>query len=227
VNSNDYSIRSYSSEGEDILLKRIFEYRDIAQGGFYVDVGAHHPYRFSNTFFFYELGWSGINIDAMPDSMKLFSEVRTRDINLEVGISGTQEKLIYYMFNESALNGFDKDIALKRDGLANYFIVEHRHMRTAPLKEVLDVYLPHEQEIDFLSIDVEGLEHEVVTSNDWNTYRPKVILVEILYTDIDQIASNKTYLFLKKMGYTYFAKTFGTHVFIRNDFYEFRFHGLK
>lgn len=53
--------------------------------GFYVDVGAHHPMRFSNTYFFYRMGWSGINIDAMPGSMKEFKKYRRRDINLELG----------------------------------------------------------------------------------------------------------------------------------------------
>src|SRR6186713_1276577 len=73
-----YSI-SYSQEGEDLILKRFFSEKS---GGFYVDVGAHHPKRFSNTYMFYKEGWSGINIDAMPGSMKLFNKVRSKDINL-------------------------------------------------------------------------------------------------------------------------------------------------
>ena len=72
-----FSLKSYSQEGEDMILRRLFEKQKT---GFYVDVGAHHPKRFSNTFFFYKKGWSGINIDAMPNSMRLFDKIRPRDI---------------------------------------------------------------------------------------------------------------------------------------------------
>ena len=53
-----YSVKSYSQEGEDIILRNLFGNR---KDGFYVDVGAHHPMRFSNTYFFYKLGWNGCN----------------------------------------------------------------------------------------------------------------------------------------------------------------------
>ena len=98
----------YSQEGEDILLRRIFEDQTT---GFYVDIGAHHPKRFSNTCYFYELGWQGINIDALPGSMKVFKKFRPRDTNLEIAISEKEQNLTYYMFNEPALNGFSKSIS--------------------------------------------------------------------------------------------------------------------
>ena len=103
-----YATKIYSLEGEDMILARIFEGK---RDGFYVDVGAHHPKRFSNTYYFYKLGWNGINIDAMPNSMKAFKKERPRDINLELAINETNEKLTYYAFNDSALNGFSKDLS--------------------------------------------------------------------------------------------------------------------
>ncbi len=77
---SEYAIKSYSQEGEDMILARLFENQ---QNGFYIDVGAHHPQRFSNTYFFYKKGWRGINVDAMLGSMKLFNKIRSRDINIE------------------------------------------------------------------------------------------------------------------------------------------------
>ena len=74
---------SFSQEGEDLVLYRLLGHQTK---GVYVDVGAHHPYRFSNTFKFYLLGWSGINIDPLPGSKQLLDEKRPRDINLEAGI---------------------------------------------------------------------------------------------------------------------------------------------
>ena len=91
-----YSKKSYSQEGEDMILQRLFEKQKT---GFYVDVGAHHPRRFSNTYFFYKKGWCGINIDAMPNSMKRFNRSRPRDINIEKAISENEKILKYYGFN--------------------------------------------------------------------------------------------------------------------------------
>ncbi|MFM6346540.1 MAG: hypothetical protein ACKPFK_15520, partial [Dolichospermum sp.] len=88
---------SYSQEGEDLILARFFEKE---KNGFYVDIGAHHPQRFSNTYYFYLKGWSGINIDAMPGSMKIFDDLRPLDINLEIPISDKSEILTYYEFDE-------------------------------------------------------------------------------------------------------------------------------
>ena len=79
-----YSNISYSLQGEDMVLKELFADKNQ---GFYVDVGAHHPFRFSNTYLFYKKGWRGINIDAMPRSMELFDKFRPRDINIECGVA--------------------------------------------------------------------------------------------------------------------------------------------
>ena len=102
--------RSWSQEGEDMVLRRAFEKKKT---GFYVDVGAHYPMRFSNTNFFYSRGWSGINIDAMPGSMKKFEKYRRRDINLELGVAQEEGVLDYYVFNEPALNTFSVKLVEK------------------------------------------------------------------------------------------------------------------
>ena len=90
---NSHAGTYYSQEGEDILLSRIFGEQTE---GFYVDVGAHHPRRFSNTCFFYKRGWRGINIDALPGSMKVFQKLRPHDINLELAVSEREQVLTYY-----------------------------------------------------------------------------------------------------------------------------------
>ncbi|MFY9107190.1 FkbM family methyltransferase [Aliarcobacter cryaerophilus] len=220
---NDYGLGSYAQEGEDILLKRIFEYRNINDGGFYVDVGAHHPQRFSNTYFFYKRGWKGINIDATPGSMKLFNELRERDINLEFAVSDKQETLTYYMFNEPALNSFDKELSLKRNLLEHYSILETKNINTITLENILDKYLPKNQDIDFLSIDVEGFDFQVLKSNNWEKYSPKVVLIEILSKDIESMIGSEVYIYMKKLNYKYYAKSVHTHFFIKEDFFDFRF----
>lgn len=71
------SIASYSQEGEDVVLRRLF---DSQPSGFYVDIGAHHPVRLSNRYYFYRCGWRGLSVDAAPGSMEMFRRLRPRDI---------------------------------------------------------------------------------------------------------------------------------------------------
>lgn len=212
-----FSLKSYSQEGEDMILRRLFEKQKT---GFYVDVGAHHPKRFSNTFFFYKKGWRGINIDAMPNSMSLFNKIRPRDINLEIPISDKKQKLKYYMFNEAALNCFSKELAEKRNGKYDYKIISEKEMETSTLEEILEKHLPYDQEIDFMSIDVEGLDLQVLKSNNWRQFRPKFVLVEILGSSIKDITNSKEYKYLSGFEYEIFAKTVNTVILRRMDIKE-------
>ena len=202
---------SFSQEGEDLFLKRYF---GDQPNGFYIDIGAHHPKRFSNTFVFYQKGWSGINVDPLPNVMRLFRKERPRDINLELGISQMAGKLKYYMFNEPALNTFSADEANKKNGFRNYKIIDTKFIDTLPLSKVLTDYLPANQIIDFLTVDVEGLDLEVIRSNDWEKFRPRLVLVEDLKRgSLDEIQDNQVYLKMSEIGYALIGKTFNTLIF--------------
>ncbi|MDD5400399.1 MAG: FkbM family methyltransferase [Sulfurimonas sp.] len=214
-----YALKSYSQEGEDMILRRLFEKQQM---GFYVDVGAHHPKRFSNTYFFYKKGWKGINIDAMPNSMKLFNKIRPRDINIEKPVSDKKQVLTYYAFNEPALNGFSKELSQEYINLNNEFhLIFTKEIETVTLEDILNKYLPINQEIDFLSIDVEGLDFMVLKSNNFEKYQPKVILVEILGSNLYEIQNSEITVFLKNQGYCISAKTINTVLFIRSNFNKY------
>jgi len=213
----DFALQSYSQEGEDMILRRLFE---TQQKGFYVDVGAHHPKRFSNTYFFYKLGWNGINIDAMPESMILFDKIRPRDINIEKPISDKKQVLTYYAFNEPALNGFSKNLSEERDGTGGFFVKFTKDIETVTLEEILDVNLPKDQQIDFLSIDVEGLDFQVLRSNNFSKHKPKVILVEILENSLSEVEDNEISKYLKKYNYSIYAKTENTVFFVNIDYFN-------
>lgn len=206
------ALLSYAQEGEDLILHRLFQDRPR---GFYVDVGAHHPVRFSNTYFFYRRGWRGINIDAMPNSMILFNKLRKRDINLEQAVSAQPRRLTYFMLNDPALNGFSRTLSEKyvREGGGAYTILAEIPLETRTLAEILGKHLPAGQAIDFLSIDVEGWEMQVLESNDWERYRPAVILVEALDVPLEEIFANDIYTFLRRQGYDLWAKTLNTLFF--------------
>lgn len=209
---DSFSNLSYSQEGEDLILKRIFEGQN---SGYYVDVGAHHPKRFSNTYLFYKLGWRGINIDAMPGSMEIFKEIRPEDINLEIAVSDKEQTLVFHVFNEPALNTFDALIAEKFSLNKNFKIIEKRELKTFPLAEILNKYTPTGQRIDFMTIDVEGLDLKILHSINWSKHQPRIILIEDLNINIEKIFEGEIFKFLKPKGYSLFAKTCNTLIFLK------------
>lgn len=211
---DDYRQKCWGQEGEDLILARFFENK---RNGFYIDIGAHHPQRFSNTNLFYKLGWSGINIDAMPGSMKKFNISRERDINIEKPVTNIKQTMTYYGFNEPALNGFSKEISDERNGKGDWKLLFTTQIETERLEELLDKYLPLDQKIDFLTIDVEGFDYEVLLSNNFKKYKPTLILVEIYSNYIDELYENEIAKLLYSEGYKLYAKTANTVFFLINS----------
>jgi len=204
---------SYSQEGEDMILHRMFETKF---DGFFVDVGALHPIRFSNTYKFYKKGWRGINIDALPGSMGLFNQVRPLDINLEIPVSDQVEVLPFYVFNEPALNTFSKELADERASKPEYNIDKVINIETHSLAEILEKYLPAGQTIDFLTIDAEGFDYQILKSNNWEEFIPKIVLIES-ELDYDEMLLSELNQFMNAKGYSFFAKTVRTFFFKHNS----------
>ncbi len=201
-----YHRKSYAQEGEDLILARLFE-RETQ--GFYIDIGAHHPFRFSNTYFFYKKGWTGINIDAMPNSMAIFNRKRPKDINIEAAVSDTPITLTYYAFEEPALNTIDEE-GYKFHAANGSKLAFKKEIFTQRLDEILTKHLPLNQAISFMSVDVEGHDLQVLKSNDWSRFRPKIVLAEVLLKHMDEIMNDKVHHYLTQQGYTLVAKSVNT-----------------
>jgi FkbM family methyltransferase len=201
----------FAQEGEDMILRRAFGKR---KHGFYVDVGAHHPFRFSNTYLLYKKGWRGINVDATPGSMRLFERYRAGDINLEAAVAEVDSSLVFYLFSDHALNTCDARQAedAMREGAR---LIEQRRIDARPLKALLAQHLVGETTIDVMSVDVEGFDLQVLRSNDWTRYRPTLLLVERLGVRFPALLEDELYLYLKQQGYELYAKTVNT-VFFRD-----------
>lgn len=202
-------IKSYSQEGEDLILAR---FMDRKSNGFFIDIGAHHPMRFSNTYKFYRQGWRGINIDAMPGSMEAFRKLRPEDINLEIPVSNKPSILKYNIFNESALNTSEEVEAQKKDRANGFYILSTLKIRTVTIKEILDTYLPSNiKEIDFLTIDIESMDLNVLNFNDWDKYQSIFILIEQLKNNLEEIIKNsEIFTFMKSKVYSLIARSYNT-----------------
>lgn len=207
---DEYAIKSYSQEGEDMILNRIFEGK---RQGYYVDVGAHHPRRFSNTYFFYKRGWSGINVEPNPNGIRNFNADRSCDVNLQCGVSDCEGTLRYYYFDDPALNTFDESVVKLRLETTPYKLVKQDDIPVARLDSILKKYLPMGKQIDFLSVDVEGFDFSVLKSNDWNLFRPSCVLAEVLNATLEEAINGEIAQFMREQEYSVFARTYNTLIF--------------
>lgn len=200
------NFRSFSQEGEDLVLTRFL---DISKPGFYIDVGAHHPFRFSNTALLYENGWTGINIEPTPGAIHAFQKLRPRDINLACAISEQESKKTFFEFDESALNTFDFGRAqvIQREKL--YKLKSEVIVDTIPLSKIIQKYAA-KKTVDLLTIDVENYEMNVLKSIDWKVSQPRVIMIETLGYDLTNIGDSTVHQFLEELGYKIKARTFNT-----------------
>lgn len=188
-------IGSYAQWGEDLAIDAIL---GCPQDGFYVDVGANEPTELNNTKRFSLRGWAGINVEPDPATYSRLVEDRRRDVNLNVGIAGTPGTLEFYRFEPNFLSTFDHPTALSQLEISpGSKLVEVMQIPVMTLKSVLDEHLPPETRIDFFSVDVEGSDLEVLESNDWVRYRPRLVMVEL--TRSGQLIQD----YLDSVGYSY------------------------
>ena len=197
---------SWSQEGEDMVLRRLLESRPRGPG-FYVDVGAHHPTRFSNTCHWSRAGWRGINIEPNPEVQAAFARQQPRDINLCVGVSDSPGTLRYSMLDDPALNTFDETLAARHAATGRWKIVRTVEVPVRRLDAILAEYLPAGTAIDFLSIDVEGLDLQVLRSNEWQRWRPRHVLAEDHTLALDALETSALHSLMPGLGYRLVAKT--------------------
>lgn len=203
---------SQSQNCEDIILDRLVN--SLAGNkdnkGLYVDVGAHHPVRFSNTFRFYERGWRGINIDPLPNVMDVFNKYRSRDINLNIGCGEVEGEISYFSFEEPAYNTMDEAMANLYINNKVSILKEKIKVKVMPLKRIFSMHLG-KNEIDFMDLDVESYELQVLKGNDWNKYRPKIIVMESLMDvigDIRDVFKDEAVAYLNTQGYRMVSRAF-------------------
>ena len=163
---------SYAENREDVLLDRVFP-RGVE--GFYIDIGANVPVEGSITKHFYDLGWRGINIEP-SSAFEQLAAARERDINLNVGVSDRAGTLPFFEFAppSSTASTFSPEAAALHREAGLSFVERSVAVRT--LTDICAEYV--EGTIDFLSVDVEGHELQVLRGADWSRWRPRVVLVE-------------------------------------------------
>jgi FkbM family methyltransferase len=164
---------SYAQNGEDVRLNRIFGGQST---GFYIDIGACDPLLDSVTKHFYDAGWLGINVEPGDQAFRALEAARPRDRNHHVGLSDRPGLRMFHEAVDSlGMSSFNEDFVggLRRDGYA----CRAREVEVRTLSQLCEEEVGA-RAIDFLKIDVEGHEREVIAGGDWTRWRPCVVLVE-------------------------------------------------
>lgn len=205
--------KSFSQEGEDLFLIDFFKNQNR---GFYVDVGAFHPFRINNTYALYKKGFRGINIDISVTSIDLFNFARPDDINLNLGASNKIEKKIFFSKkNLSFHNTFSKSLA--ESEIQNEPFKKRYTIECKTLTKIIDETKFFNKKIDFLNIDAEGHDFEVLEGLDLKKYSPKIICIEIstLIDDKNKnIQDTQIYKYLSKNSYELNWKGFNSFIFV-------------
>jgi FkbM family methyltransferase len=173
ANYKKFLKNSFSQDGEDLIIDELLNYK---KNGNYIDVGANDVEKFSNTKRFYNKGWRGINIEPDYNNYLKFVQKRPEDINLNLGIGSKKSFMKFYIFDTDTLSTFSENSVEKYKTLG-FKVVEEKDIEVVTLEEVVSKYLGGNP-IDFISIDTEGYDLEVLKSNNWEKYRPKLICIE-------------------------------------------------
>ena len=214
---------SYSFEGQDLIVNSIL--RKIKKG-FYIDVGSNHPLNENDTYFFYKKKWTGLIIEPIKNFNKLSKKFRDKDIiiNELIGL----KKKTFYIFEEKNLS--TTDIKHKNRYLKNKKKIKKKIKLIAKsLNEIIhqyeEKYCKQKIKIDFLKIDTEGSELEILKSINLLKYRPCLIQIEIKNLNLNnkKFLNHNVVKFLKKNNYSFVAKTLLDSFFIDTLSDNFKF----
>jgi FkbM family methyltransferase len=214
--------KSYAQCGEDLLLRSLLNSLEIEKP-YYLDIGAHHPRYLSNTYLFYRSGAHGICIEPDPNLFKVIKNSRGRDLCLNVGIGfNSNSQADFYVMTVPTLNTFSKEEAENYHANSPYKI---KHVIKLPLITVNSVLEQHAKRVpDLVSLDVEGLDLNILKSFDFNRFRPKLFCVETIHFDnkYKEVKNEDIISLMKENDYIVVADTWLNTIFADRKTWEGR-----
>lgn len=177
----------------------------------YLDIGAHDPVMYNNTYLFYEKGSSGVNVEPDPECFLKLASQRPRDVNLNVGVGSHEGTFNYYVMTSRSLNTFSKAEAKR------YEIYGKQKVEVVNVNTILNEYF--EPGPNFVSLDVEGLEMEILESFDFEASRPEVFCIETLTYTEDNTEEKVVDIieYMKEMDYIVHSDTYINTIFVDRE----------
>ena len=216
-----YKKTSYSFNGVDLIIDYIFKDK---KKGFYLDIGAQHPISNNNTFLLFKKGWKGINIDLDKKNIDLFKIARPKDINLNYAISDVKKEVDLFFYHESSpINTLSKNVS----SFQKAKVKEIKKIQTKVLNDVLnDINL--QNHIDYMNIDVEGYEDQVLKGFNIQKFKPSVVSIEYLdlnmkklefrNNDINNLLNSDLYKYFIQNNYYFVNWLHGDLIFVHKNF---------
>lgn len=203
--------KSFSQYGEDNIILLMLNLYKIEKANF-MDIGAHHPYKYSNTALLYENGIHGINVEPDPILFKEFLVKRKKDINLNIGIHKQKGESILYQFSKPEFNTFSLETvnSIESKGIKK---IGEKKIKINTFNNIVNEYL-NGNSPDIIFLDAEGLDEIIIKSIDFEKYAPKIICIETFAYGV----GTKNYEiidYIKSKGYLIHADTFVNTLFIQ------------
>ena len=220
-NVSDNRRISYSQSGEDLIIEQIF----MALGRdwiTYLDLGANHPTRFSNTYLFYRNGNSGVCVEPDPTVQPLFKRWRDRDILLTCGVGLEEGEADFYIMTTNTLSTFSKEEAERYQGYGRQKIAKVIKLPLKPVNAIMEQHF--EKCPNLVSLDIEGMDFQILKSLDLDKWRPDVFCIETLtYTEdkterkLDEIIE-----YMKSKDYIVYGDTYINTIFVDKKIWQQR-----
>lgn len=214
-----YGELSYAQCGEDLVLNNLFNLLGIEKP-YYLDIEAHHPKYLSNTYMFYKQGGVGICVEPDPLLFKRFAAVRRRDLCLNLGVGKSSGLMDFYRMSVPTVNTFSKSEADMYVAKGSFKIKSITKVNVITLNEIFEKYatmIP-----DLVSIDVEGLDLEILQSTDLTRFRPKLFCVETLTFDVNYKEMKVLSIidFMATQNYVVVADTWLNTIFVKKELWS-------
>ena len=217
---------SFSQCGEDLVIENIFNSNNKTNI-FYVDIGANHPVYLSNTYKFYLKNRSmnneisGILIEPNPKIAKLLKFIRPNDIVMNVGVVKTSESesiLPFYILDQDVLSTFSEN-ELNEYLKMGCRLVDTINVNCSDINNILD---KTKKNIDLLTIDIEGVDFDVIKSLNFEKFSPTVICIEtVKHRKISELKRDVELInYVKSKGYMLFSQNFVNSIFVKSNYLE-------
>ena len=209
----DGRIASFAQQGEDLAIVSVLQHLKIERPT-YLDIGAFHPSIGSNTYLLYLSGGHGVLVEPNPHMAKLLTGLRPRDTVLTAGIgTGEAHEADYYLIRDRPqLNTFSREQVDRYVAEGGPQVLEKTmKMKLLPIDDVIAEHFDGAP--DVLSVDVEGLDLQILRTLSFDKFRPAVICVETLRYGTTEQVDEVTQL-LTEHGYVPRGGTFVNTIFV-------------
>lgn len=195
---------TFSQFGEDALI-----YRHFPKGfaGTYLDIGAFHPFRFSNTARLWTMGWNGVNVDANNASVALFRRARQTDVNIWAAV------VPQVVRDAGDTIGFSDSGTISAIGRT----VDHAATHQVPTVSLRELCRHFTRPVDFMNVDIEGLDEAIIGDDAFRALAPRLLAIEQYGEDLGDILRRPSSVLLMEQGYRLVSRCELTSIFLRKD----------